>query len=254
MTKRFYWWLGCLGVCAFALAANAEQGPQLFDELVSDPSIVLDPDATMNELPPLGNNLPEPKGMKSAKPKVLPYADSSRTPASEAAPIPSIETAPVSGVPEVIPLQIPPQPQLAGTGLPVPAAPAPVASQALNTPMPPTSTAMPPLPGVPDVAIILSGKQFFPSRIRLKDGIATRLIFSTVNKKPAALVIERLQIQRWIAKEGDTPSENNTKLSKFEVTREISATRTVDITLDPKAGVYTFYDAISGATGEIAVE
>lgn len=265
----------------FMRAGYCEQGPNLFEELSADPSIVLDTDATLNELPPLSNAPTLPQGMKSTKTQVLPHADSARQPASsllppisrvaneentstpkaaEAAVIPApapqpapLVVAPSSvPIPQVSPVLIPPQPQLAG--VPAPAAPAPVmpatAVPTISRQVPET-TVMPPLPGVPDVAIILAGKQFFPSRVRLKDGVATRLIFSTVNRKPAALVIERLQIQRWIAKEAEA---GDTKNRKWEVTREVSSAKTIDITLDPKAGVYSFYDAISGASGEIEVE
>lgn len=118
----------------------------------------------------------------------------------------------------------------------------------------PNSTPMFPLPGVPDIAIILAHNQFFPSRIRLKEGIQTRLIFTTVNKKPAALVIERLQIQRWIAKEKDPTPTSELERSKWEVNKEISSTKITEITLEPKKGTYAFHDAISGAAGEITVE
>lgn len=111
-----------------------------------------------------------------------------------------------------------------------------------KTPVP-ASTPSEPLPGVSDIAILLSNNQFYPSRVRMKEGIKTRLIFATINKKPAALIIEKLQVQRWIAKE-----------EKLEITREISSSKVTEVLLSPAKGEYTFYDALSGASGEIVVE
>lgn len=151
-------------------------------------------------------------------------------------------------------------PMLGGVALPfareVQAEPVPAPQPAEATkklPIPP-STPMTPMAGVPDIAIILSNNQFFPSRIRLKEGIQTRLIFTTVNKKPAALVIERLQIQRWIAKEKEQTPTSELERSKWEVNKEVSSTKITEVTIDPKKGTYAFHDAISGATGEITVE
>jgi hypothetical protein len=116
------------------------------------------------------------------------------------------------------------------------------------------STPMVPMPGVPDVAVILANNQFYPSRIKLRDGMQTRLIFATINKRPAALVFERLQIQRWIAKEegAQAPTENDR--IRFEATREVTSSRITEIVLEPKRGIYSFHDAMTGATGEIIVE
>ncbi len=108
----------------------------------------------------------------------------------------------------------------------------------------PVSTPAQPVVGTSDVAVLLSNNQFFPSRIRLKEGSQTRLIFATLNKKPAALIIEKLQVQRWIAKGED----------KQEITREISSSKVTEIVLSPVRGSYSFYDAMSGASGEIVVE
>lgn len=101
-----------------------------------------------------------------------------------------------------------------------------------------------------EVAVILSGHRFYPARVRLKEGQAIKLIFTTLNKKPAALVMEQLQVQRWIAKEdGSTNME-----SEIEITRELSPLRITEISLRPKKGAYSFHDALSGAVGEIVVE
>lgn len=118
----------------------------------------------------------------------------------------------------------------------------------------PKTIALAPLPGVPDIAIILSNNQFFPSKIRLKEGVETRLIFTTTNKKPAALVMERLHIQRWIAKEKEPVPASELDRARWEVNRELSASKMTEVVLDPKEGIYSFHDAISGASGEIEVE
>lgn len=150
-------------------------------------------------------------------------------------------------------------PMLGGVGLPVvvrepKAEEPPTPAESTKKLALPPSTPMAPLAGVPDIAIILAHNQFFPSKIRMKEGIQTRLIFTTVNKKPAALVIERLQIQRWIAKEKERTPSSELERSRWEVNREISSTKITEITLDPKKGTYAFHDAISGAAGEIEVE
>jgi len=111
---------------------------------------------------------------------------------------------------------------------------------------------LPELPIEPEVAVILSAKRFFPARIRLKEGQSTRLLFTSLNPRPAALVIEQLQVQRWIASEkgqsaglGRVPAE---------ILREIGNNRMTEILLQPQRGTYTFHDALSGAVGEIVVE
>lgn len=112
------------------------------------------------------------------------------------------------------------------------------------------------LPSSPEIAVILSGNQFFPSRIRLKDGVQTRLYFTTVNDKPAALIIDRLQIQRWIAKEGAQPKAAPTdeNKSRWETTREVTKSKVTEILLDARRGTYSFFDALTGAKGQLIVE
>ena len=135
------------------------------------------------------------------------------------------------------------------------------------TPKPtPTPTPTPPplKPRVPDrvteappsveVAIILHNGTFYPSKIRLKDATRTKLYFATINDKPAALIIERLQIQRWIAKEDQPKPTNEIDRAKFELTRELSRNRITEIQLETVRGNYTFHDALSGARGQIVVE
>lgn len=107
------------------------------------------------------------------------------------------------------------------------------------------------LPYSPEVAVVLSNDKFFPSKVKLFEGQPARLIFATTNRKPAALIIERLKFQRWIAKE---PKLSSPESGKFELNRELVTNRVTEVTFEPKRGSYTFHDAVSGATGEILVE
>jgi hypothetical protein len=107
------------------------------------------------------------------------------------------------------------------------------------------------LPYSPEVAVVLSNDKFFPSRVKLFEGQPARLIFATTNRKPAALIIERLKFQRWIAKE---PKLSSPESGKFELNRELVTNRVTEVTFEPKRGSYTFHDAVSGASGEILVE
>jgi hypothetical protein len=74
-----------------------------------------------------------------------------------------------------------------------------------------------------------------------------------VESKPAALIVEGLKMQRWIASENAslTPS---TAPDYFELQRELTRERVTEITLEPSAGTYPFFDALSGARGEIVVQ
>lgn len=107
-------------------------------------------------------------------------------------------------------------------------------------------------PSGTEIAIILSRDRFYPSQIRIRAGVPTTLIFTTVNKKPAALVIEPLAVQRWIASESPDPVERATKPA--EITREINGDRATTVSFEPTKGKYGFHDALSGARGEIIVE
>jgi len=110
-------------------------------------------------------------------------------------------------------------------------------------------------PAVPEISVILANKQFFPARIRIREGTQTKLYFTTTNERPAAIVVERNQIQRWVAKEGGQPNApSELERAKFEATREVSKQRVTEIMLDPKRGTYSFHDVISGAKGQITVE
>jgi len=103
------------------------------------------------------------------------------------------------------------------------------------------------LPGVTDFSIILSGEQFFPSVIRMKqNGNKNRLLFVTTGTKPAALVFVKPRIQRWISSQSDNRS--------VEEYREVSGSKVTEIEFDAAPGIYEYYDALSGARGEIKVE
>lgn len=102
-----------------------------------------------------------------------------------------------------------------------------------------------------EVAVVLTQDHFLPARIHLKEGQPTRLVFTTVNKKPAALVIESLQVQEWVGREPASQVSGN---SLDEINREISSSRVTEVVLEPRRGRYVFHDAISGARGEIWVE
>jgi hypothetical protein len=119
--------------------------------------------------------------------------------------------------------------------------------------LPPTTPSRPPK-GVSDFSIILSNNEFYPSKVILKAGSNIRLLFTTTNRKSSALVIEKLNIQRWVSSEPDNNKKNELDRSKFEVNKELSFNRVTEIEFDPKPGVYGFHDVITGASGEISVE
>lgn len=108
--------------------------------------------------------------------------------------------------------------------------------------------------GVSDFSIILSNNEFYPSKIVLKSGSSIRLLFTTTNRKPAALVIEKLNIQRWVASQAAENPKRDVDRAKYEVNRELNSNRVTEIELTPKPGVYSFHDVITGAAGEISVE
>ena len=109
------------------------------------------------------------------------------------------------------------------------------------------------LPAAAEAAVILSRNRFYPSKIQMPAGTKVRIWFTTVESKPAALIVEGLKMQRWIASENAslTPS---TAPDYFELQRELSRERVTEITLEPSAGTYPFFDALSGARGEIVVQ
>ncbi len=110
-------------------------------------------------------------------------------------------------------------------------------------------------PASAEVAVILSEKQFIPAKVKLKAGVPSTLYFTTINDKPAAVVIEELQIQRWVAKEGEKPAPmSELERAKMEATKEVTKNKITEIMLEPHRGTFVFHDVISGAKGQIIVE
>ncbi|NBX04294.1 MAG: hypothetical protein EBR02_09615 [Alphaproteobacteria bacterium] len=103
------------------------------------------------------------------------------------------------------------------------------------------------LPGVSDFSIIFSGDKFYPSVIRMKqNGNKNRLLFVSLGSKPAALVFVKPRIQRWISNESGNQSA--------EEFREVNSSKITEIEFSAEPGNYEYYDALSGARGEIKVE
>lgn len=111
---------------------------------------------------------------------------------------------------------------------------------------PPVTSQLVALPGVTDFSIILSDKEFFPAMIRMKQSEKARLLFISTSTKPGALVFTKPQIQRWLDRE---PASTG-----LDIKKEINAAKVTQIEFSAEPGVYKFYDALSGATGEIQVE
>lgn len=126
------------------------------------------------------------------------------------------------------------------------------AAKAASTPSVPVVVVPRAAPAGPDVAVILSGNQFFPAKIRLRESERSRLLFTNLNRKPGALIIEKMNVQRWIANEDK--GEQARRSARMEIEREIGRTKVTEVALKPPRGVYTFHDAVSGASGEITVE
>jgi Cupredoxin-like domain len=141
---------------------------------------------------------------------------------------------------------------------PPPPPPAPPPPKALPQAQAPDSLKSNSLPGKlptsPELSVILVGNQFFPSRLRLKDGMQTRIYFTTTNEKAAAIVIERTAIQRWVAREGERKPASELERAKLEITREVASNKVTEVVMDPVKGSYSFHDALSGAKGQIIVE
>lgn len=102
----------------------------------------------------------------------------------------------------------------------------------------------PTFPAGSEIAVVLSKDRFFPSEIRLRSGIPTTLVFSTVNRKPAALVIE--PVPETFAQPDAAP--------KSEITRELANDRVTAISFEPQKGSYRFHDALGGGRGVLIVE
>jgi len=107
----------------------------------------------------------------------------------------------------------------------------------------------------PEFAILLTDGKFRPARVRLKAGETSRILFTTLGPKPAALIIERLRVQKWLTRPEEANKRSPASVNApWEVNRELSANRLTEIAIEPVKGNYMFHDAISGAAGEIIVE
>jgi hypothetical protein len=191
--------------------------------------------------------------MPESLPTTLPVAPNPRVPAVAPAKVIARDPAlnPKSEIP--VPAILPPPPTVAA----LPTVEASTPSQVAPLLPEPKRSALTEFSG-PDVAVILARNQFYPSTIRLRSGSATRLLFTTVNRKPGALILERLEIQRWIPGDSGNTAGNRpmteAERARSEVDREVTSEKITEVLIDPKPGSYGFYDALSGATGEIVVE
>lgn len=230
----------------------AEKNPtQLLDLLEADPSLILDSQEseTKPQVDLAEGTAKEMESVKKVEPQVEEKAPEMPQPkpllpvlapkmVAKPTPVPVPTPAPI---PVAVP-KVEPEPILLPE--PAPAVPAAAVTAPQIAPMPVVSE-LKVVPGVNDIAIIFSNNQFYPSRIQMKATLKSRLIVTTTEKKPAALVFTKQKVQRWIASESKHFSEEY---------REISPSRIAEIQFDAEPGVYQFYDAISGASGEIQVE
>jgi hypothetical protein len=267
--------LGMIGLLLVQPCYAGSSESELLDKYNEDPSLLLDP-STYVEAPP------EERQPASAPEAVAPAVEEAPIQIVEptpqivapvtAAPVPEMpaveemeikiseapaEEKPVVEEKEVKVSEVPAAPavSVAPAEPPVPVAEAMPAVPAVPVVLGPPEPSKPELvksemvalPGVTDFSIILSGEQFFPSVIRMKqNGNKNRLLFVTTGAKPAALVFVKPRIQRWIASQSDSKS--------VEEYREVGTSKVTEIEFDAEPGVYEYYDALSGARGEIKVE
>lgn len=230
------------------LEAKKENAPALLPG-IADPSMLLD-GAEPEEVPPVAPKIEAPAKAVKVEPKKIPVTPVAKAPAVVA----PVLVAPVVSAPVVpAPAVSSPQVDLAESG--IPGKPLPIAAEAATPVIKEKLDKLgnSPLPEVPqdaEVAVILMNARFYPSRLRLKEGQPTKLIFTSLNPKPAALIVEQLQVQRWIAGEGGIAITE----AQPEITRELTPNRITEVLLEPKRGTYSFHDALSGAVGEIVVE
>jgi len=257
--------LGMIGLLLVQPCYAGSSESELLDKYNEDPSLLLDP-STYVEAPP------EERQPASAPEAVAPAVEEAPIQIVEPTPqiVAPVTAAPVPEMPAVEEMEIkiseapaeekPVVEEKEVKVSEVPTAPAVTAVPQNQLDLAATEVAGPPepkpelvksemvaLPGVTDYSIILSGEQFFPSVIRMKqNGNKNRLLFVTTGAKPAALVFVKPRIQRWIASQSDSKS--------VEEYREVGTSKVTEIEFDAEPGVYEYYDALSGARGEIKVE
>ena len=263
--------LGMMGLFLVQTCYAGSSDAELLEKYNEDPSLLLDP-STYVEAPP------EVREPASAPEAVSPVVDEAPVQIVQPAPqiIEPVITVPAPEMPPVEEIEIKtseapnlekpvveekeakvsevPSPAVEEKEVKVSEAPvlpaAPASAEVAGPPEPkpePVKSELVALPGVTDFSIILSGEQFFPSVIRMKqNGNKNRLLFVTTSAKPAALVFVKPKIQRWVASQSDNKS--------VEEYREVSTSKVTEIEFDAEPGVYEYYDALSGARGEIKVE
>ena len=231
----FFILIGCLVQC-FELSAE-ENVPELMDLFKEDPSLLIDPSVAI-PVPPGGfaeqEEIPAP-----TIPETAPAPEQAQAPAPEP------QTVAAPPVPVQPPVAVAPE-------IHAPETPAP--ERQLSSETTKTVSELEALPGVNDFAIILSGDQFFPALIRMKNGGKSRLLFATTGQKSAALVFVRPKINRWIAPKPTETSTLPREPASVEELREVNASKVAEIQFDAEPGVYQFYDALTGAKGQISVE
>lgn len=252
--------------------------PELLDMLNEDPSLLLDPGTKIAEPPaslepaeservPASSeevSKPEPKveskqvepdPVKNGAPpssELEKRVELEATAVAVSAPKPPPEALPVASEPKEKTVESEPPSSAIEVSFPLASnAVVEVSAQPVVAPPPVQKlrSELEAVPGVGDYAIILDGNQFFPAAIKMKPGSRGRLLFITTGQKPAALVFTRPKIQRWLS---STDSSNPEK--PVEEFREFSAEKIAQIPFEAERGVYEFYDALSGAKGEIRVE
>lgn len=251
MKLSSYIWVLALIVTGQSLFA--EKSPnQLLDLLEADPSLILDPqasepkpDADLAEAPTKEAE-PEKKEVEPAKKEAEPVKEVVTKVEEKAPELPQPKPLLPVLAPKLVAKPPTPKPEPEPILIPEPAPVVPAAAVPASQVAPiPVVSELKVVPGVNDIAIIFSNNQFYPSRIQMKATLKSRLIVTTTEKKPAALVFTKQKVQRWIASDSKRFSEEY---------REISPSRIAEIQFDAEPGVYQFYDAISGASGEIQVE
>lgn len=267
-------WFLSLALSSVALA-NDFAANELLEMLNQDPSLLLDPDNKIENPPPV---LPPPEAEREIQSEEV-QSEQSEKSKDEAAEVAKTEegqteesksqkpnpdenkpveakaeeqikveeadelakggeekTKEIESVEEVKPEP----PTVAVTEIP----PEPQSPPELTTP--PVTSQLVALPGVNDFSIILSEKEFFPAMIRMKQSEKARLLFISTSAKPGALVFTKPQIQRWLDRDPTSAG--------LDIKKEINAAKVTQIEFSAEPGVYKFYDALSGATGEIQVE
>lgn len=242
MKRRF---LTVVVLWGFTFPLFAEpKAPQLMDLLGDDPSLLLEPSDLTSDDETESDKKPASEREISAAPKV---EEKISEPQPEV--ISEPEKLEVQSLLPPVPVISKPEPAIiVAVPEPVPA-PAPAPATVSEPALPPTpskpNSELTVVSGVNDISIIFSNKEFYPSQIRMKKTSKTRLIFTTTEKKPAALVFEKQKITRWLASESASLGPEY---------RELNPSKISEIRFDAEPGVYRFYDAISGASGEIEVE